>query len=89
MRRGETQRRAAKRLKVSLGAYSQMELGKVPSKRVKIGRLEAHERCVLQRKRAGYTQLQVAKDLGSCRWWVNQMETGRQDCTPLTSYWDA
>jgi hypothetical protein len=65
-----------------------MELGKVPAKRVSIGRLSPNERCVLQRKRAGYTQVQVAKDLGLCRWWVNQMETGRQDCSPLSSYWD-
>jgi FixJ family two-component response regulator len=66
-----------------------MELGKVATKRVAIGKLSANERCVLQRKRAGYTQLQIATDLGVCRWWVNQMESGRQDCTPLSSYWDA
>lgn len=65
-----------------------MELGKAPVKRVAIGRLAAHERCLLQRRRAGYTQLEIAKDLGCCRWWVNRMEHGTVDCTPLSSYWD-
>lgn len=87
-RRQQTQRQAARRLKVSLGEYSAIETGKQDAKRVAIGRLTANERCVLQRRRAGYTQLEIAKDLGVCRWWVNQMESGRQDCTPLSSYWD-
>lgn len=68
--------------------YNHMETGAIPAKRVAIGRLTANERCVLQRKRAGYSQLEVATDLGMCRWWVNQMESGKQDCTPLSSYWD-
>lgn len=65
-----------------------MELGKLPAKRVAIGKLAAHERCLLQRRRAGYTQARVAKDIGVCRWWLNQMEHGKIDCTPLSSYWD-
>jgi DNA-binding XRE family transcriptional regulator len=89
IRRGETQRQAARRLKVSLALYGAMELGKTEARRVPIGKLTANERCVLQRKRVGSTQLQVAQDLGVCRWWVNQMESGRQDCTALSSYWDA
>lgn len=88
-RRGETQRRAARRLKCTLAEYNAIELGKTKAKKVAIGRLKAHERCVLQRRRAGYTQIQIATDLGLCRWWVNQMESGRQDCTRLSSYWDA
>lgn len=68
--------------------YNNMELDRVHAKRVAIGRLTTNERCVLQRKRARKTQLEVATDLGVCRWWVNQMESGRQDCTILSSYWD-
>ncbi len=88
VRAGRTQREAAKKLKVSLGAYSMMELAKVPAKRVTIGRLAAHERCLLQRRRAGYSQVRVAKELGYCRWWVNQMEHGKIDASPLIEYWD-
>lgn len=69
--------------------YSQMELGSIPAKRLKIGRITENERCVLMRRRAGYTQRQVGKDLGFCRWWINQMESGKVDCTPLTTYWNA
>lgn len=65
-----------------------MELGKAPVKRVTIGKLSANERCVLQRKRAGCTQIEVAKELGVCRWWLNQMESGKIDCTPLSHFWD-
>jgi hypothetical protein len=75
-------------MKVKLGTYSMMELAKVPAKRVAIGRLAPHERCLLQRRRTGYTQLEIAKDIGVCRWWLNQMEHGKIDCTPLSSYWD-
>lgn len=89
VRRGQTQRQAAKRLKTTLSGYSQIELGKVPAKRVAIGRLAANERCVLQRRRAGKTQLEVGKGIGCCRWWVNQMESGQIDCTPLVNYWDS
>lgn len=56
---------------------------------VSIGKLEPHERCVLMRRRTGYTQKRVAKELKVCRWWLNQMETGRIDCTPLTDYWNS
>src|SRR5688500_12368401 len=88
-RRGETQRQAAKRLGVSLGAYSAMELGEPGSaKRVAIGRLKSNERCVLMRRRTGSTQLEIARDLGCCRWWVNRMEQGKIDCTPLCCYWE-
>lgn len=88
VRRGQTQRQAAKRLKTTLSQYSLVELGRVPAKRVAIGRLKANERCVLQRRRAGYTQLQVGEEMGCCRWWVNQMESGKIDPTPLINYWD-
>lgn len=56
---------------------------------VSIGKLQAGERCVLQRRRAGYTQKRVAKEMKLCRYWVNLMENGTVDCTPLTSYWNA
>lgn len=91
-RDGINQRAAAKRLKVPLGVYGRLELDDAPDIRtlaVKIGKLEAHERCVIMRRRVGYTQAKVAKALKCCRWWLNQMETGRQDCTPLTDYWNS
>ena len=88
-RRGETQRAAAKRLKMTLAAYSAMELGNAPAKRVAIGKLKANERCVLMRRRTGSTQLKVSREMGCCRWWVNRMEQGVIDCTPLVNYWES
>jgi DNA-binding XRE family transcriptional regulator len=86
-----SQRVAAKKYKLPLNTIILGEKDapdvKVPV--ISIGRLEAGERCVLQRRRAGYTQKRVAKELKMCRYWVNQMENGTVDCTPLTSYWNA
>lgn len=90
-RAGINQRTYAKKLKLPLGTIilGEKDAPDVKLPDVKIGRLEAGERCVLQRRRAGYTQKRVAKELKMCRYWVNQMENGTVDCTPLTSYWNA
>lgn len=53
----------------------------------KLGTLRPWERCYIARRRAGKTQSQVARDLGCCRWWVVQMETGAKPCHELTDYW--
>ena len=91
-RREETQAGAAERHGVSQTRYSRWERGLEPERalpRPRVGRLAAHERCLLYRRRAGVSQGQIAEHLGRCKMWVRQMERGEVDCTELTSYWEA
>ena len=46
------------------------------------------ERCVIYRKRAGLTQREVASLLGLSRYWLNQKEIGRVDCSDLLKFWE-
>ena len=87
-RRGEKQYQAAWRLSTTHSMYAKWERDIVPGPHVKIGRLEPHERCLLYRRRAGFTQAQVAEGLDMCRYWVNLMETGQVSCDDLLWYWE-
>jgi DNA-binding XRE family transcriptional regulator len=90
-RRGESQAAAAQRLGASYHIYSGAELDRWEIEGVQapaLGKLDAHERCVLYRRRAECTQAEVAKELGVCRWWLNQMERGLQPCQALLDYWE-
>lgn len=92
-RRGERQKEAAARLGVSLSKYAAWETdrakeGETGIPVVEIRSIKAHERCLLYRRRAGFTQEKVARDMGICRWWLNQMEQGKVDCTDLVCYWE-
>lgn len=90
-RRDETQAQAARRLGQSVTRYSRLERGlepvppnvKVPSLR----QLRPNELCLVLRRRAGKTQLQVATELGRCKMWVRQMERGEVDSGELARYW--
>ena len=91
-RRGESQVQAAARRGISHTAYGLMERDSEKGTRgvevLEIGELKAHERCLLYRRRAGYTQARVAKELQVCRWWLNQMERGAVSCDLLVWYWE-
>jgi transcriptional regulator with XRE-family HTH domain len=89
-RRKQSQSEAAKRLGVSYSRYSQWErdLFMEGSPSVKVEPLKAHECCLLYRRRAKFTQERVAKDMGVCRWWLNQMERGAAPCDELIGYWE-
>jgi transcriptional regulator with XRE-family HTH domain len=50
--------------------------------------IKDHERCLVFRKRAGLTQSEVASSLGQSRYWINQKEMGRVDCTDLLEFWE-
>ena len=92
-RRGENQRRAAERHGLSIFIYGRLERDNPPRwlmiVPIKIDKLTPAERCLLYRRRAGYTQARVAKELGVCRWWLNQMERGAVACDDLLWYWEA
>lgn len=87
-RRGDTQVAAANRHGVSPFIYGQMERDVAEAPSINIGQLKPHERCLLYRRRAGFTQARVAKDLKCCRWWLNQMERGQVPCDTLLWYWE-
>jgi DNA-binding XRE family transcriptional regulator len=90
-RRGEGQTASAKRLKVTRRVYNGWELDKEQPEKapvVAIGKLQAHERCVLYRRRSGKTQAACAKKMKLSRWWFNQMERGDVDCTELCGFWE-
>lgn len=91
-RRGESQSAAAKRLKTNRRQYNNWELdkdGDVKPPTVAVGRLQAFERCLLMRRRAAYSQAKVAKQMKCSRFWLNQMEQGKVDCTALCGYWES
>ena len=88
-RLGENQTAAAQRYNVTYVGYSKFERGigdDIP--RENIRKLEDSERCFLYRRRCGFTQATVAKDLQVCRYWLNLMERGEKPCDPLIWYWE-
>lgn len=83
------QHEAAAAFGVSHARYSLWERDLAePTARLDFDLLMPHERCMLYRRRAGYTQARVAQELGRCRWWVNQMEQGYVPCDELIDYWE-
>lgn len=50
--------------------------------------LKPPEKCVIYRKRADLTQLEVAILLGLSRYWINQKEQGQADCSDLLKFWE-
>jgi transcriptional regulator with XRE-family HTH domain len=92
VRQGLTQRQAAQHCKMTLGRYGLAERGKLEPSELpehNVGMLRANERCLLQRRRLGWTQGRVAKEMSVSRYWLCLMEQGRVDCTALCNYWDA
>lgn len=87
-RRGEGQGAAAHRLGISHSMYGKWERDVVSVEAVEVLPLQAHERCLLYRRRVGHTQEQVAQELGCCRWWLNQMERGVVACDELIHHWE-
>ena len=89
-RLGERQSEAALRHGVSSSMYGKWErdVTEGPAMVMMIWRLEAHERCLLYRRRCGKGQAEVAKDLGRCRLWINRMERGDAPCSELLGYWE-
>ncbi len=83
-RRKETQVGAAKRLETTSFIYGRWERDYGPGPLTRsVQPLRIYERCLLYRRRTGKSQIQVARQLGRSRWWVNQMERGKQSCQEL------
>lgn len=92
-RRDETQAQAAARHGVSIGRYAAWEAETVivpADVRADVGRLgqvRPFERCLIMRRRRGWTIPQVARAVGRSPYWVQEMEAGRAPVTDLLSYW--
>lgn len=91
-RRGLNQRQAAAHWNTSYFVYGQWERDQLEdAPALDLGESDAPERfehCLLYRRRAGYTQARVARELKRCRWWINQMERGEAPCDELLWYWE-
>lgn len=86
----ETQHDASWRCGTTLVTYGLWERGvEPPIDPVKpVGRLRPHEKCLLHRRRASMSQMEVAREMRRSRAWVNQMERGKVPCDELLSYWE-
>ncbi len=99
-----TQKQVADRLVMSVSKYKRLEgegakdVARVePDARVLLpeaflgsegDQLSPHEWCFIQRRRAGLSQAEVAKALGCCREWVQQMERSEADPGRLYRFWE-
>jgi len=88
-REGRDQAQAARRHRVSLYRYrrweSGAELDEIP--RPRLGRIQAHERCLIARMRAGLTVAEFAELAGVSRWWLIRMEAGKVPVDRLLEAW--
>ncbi len=84
----ETQEEAAKRFKVSSYTYGRWERDDEEGPLRRSFSLTESERCLLYRRRLGWTQALVAYTMGRSRWWINLMERDLVPCNELIAYWE-
>ena len=84
----ETQEIAAKRFRVSSYTYGRWERDDEEGPIRRSFSLTKAERCLLYRRRLGWTQTEVARLMGRSRWWVNLMERDLVSCEELIAYWE-
>jgi DNA-binding XRE family transcriptional regulator len=92
-RRGYNQKQAADALGYKRQTYVRLEHGRDPIRGKLRRRLKREltpaDCCVLYRRRADWTQAQVAHQMGVSRLWVNRMERGLESCEKLIFFWEA
>ncbi len=90
------QEKMGRKLRLTRRDYSLLELGILPPEffekdiidfYVKEVALTGVEKCILLRKRCGWDQSQLAKELGVSRLWINCMENARRNSARLIEYW--
>jgi len=81
--------RAAAKFGVTYDAYRDWEKpGSRLGLRQQLGALKPHEVCYLKRRRAGKTQKEIAREVGTSRLWVIRMEAGHAPVGRLRDYWE-
>lgn len=84
-----TQQEAARRHRVSLYTYRKWEKDeeKPEVSLPNLRSLELFEKCLIKRRRSGYDAIEIAAEMGICKWWMTQMEQGEANVTRLAEYW--
>jgi len=88
-RKEESQQAASERHGVSLYRFRQWESDEEPAPKIAIGRLERFESCFIRRRRTGMPLHELAGLMGISRWWLIQMEYGKQASDALVAFWEA
>jgi DNA-binding XRE family transcriptional regulator len=86
-----TQTQQAETLGLNRSQYGELERSDDPAPKdtfTKTLPLAPHERCLLYRRRLGYTQKDVAQAVGVSRWWCNLMERGAVSPGLLVKFWE-
>lgn len=91
-RLGWNQTKASRHHGLSLFKYKMAEYDKLENFKAKIlsvSPLQAWEKCLLYRKRAGKTQVEIAKAFGCGRYWLRLQELGKVPCLKLLAFWES
>lgn len=92
-RRGMSQREFAEYLNLTRRKLQELEAGtakddqSVASAVSQMTGLKTHEQCAVARSRAGMRVAEVARAMGRSRQWVYEMESGRENCQELATFW--
>ena len=89
-RLGISQTQMAALFRVHRETYGRLERGdniQLKIDRPYLGELQDHEKCLILRRRSGWTQEQCAESMNITRYWFNLMELGKAPCEPLTKFW--
>jgi DNA-binding XRE family transcriptional regulator len=93
LRKGLSQKEMAEKVKIPYRHYLSVEKGFLPENKkfpayvMNIAKLSNLEECIILRKRSKLSQLELGKELGVSRQWVNEMEKGKQDAERLLEFW--
>ena len=88
-REGWNQAQAAAHMQVTIDQYRLKEHDELKIDSPLWPEPTGAEKCVIYRRRAGMTQKDVAAAIGRSRLWVNRMERGLEDATPLVCFWES
>ncbi len=91
-RHGQSQKKAAKRWRVTLYRYRQAETDRLEDYAGLMPRLielREYEACYILRLRKNLSVIKMAKKIKVSEWWLIKMEHGREDSAKLVNHWAA
>lgn len=90
-REGISQAEMARRFHMKRRRYSEFEASGMIDRKVEdicVEPLKPHEKCLIWRRRSGWTQEAIAELMGITRYWLMLMETGQVPCDNLEAFWN-
>lgn len=90
-RANETQQQVADRYGLTRNNYVMLEKGTREFPHIeepKVTRLLDHEKCMIYRRRCGWSQEKLSAESGLSRNWIRQMECGVVNCEELIWFWE-